>query len=151
MAIVDKEIKMLNELSKKYAGFLFCPESLRESYIYVYPLAKRIGWEDEQITDALRFIKEKTQIPDERAGKTLRQIINMLCEPSLGRAEVLGKYWIKYDEINPHKNSFFKIIDIIAKCKIGAREIYHILNCTDTGLDFIDIVYSYRHEIYREE
>jgi len=150
--ITDKGIEELNKLSEEDgSGILFCPEDLQESYPYAYALAKCVGWTEEQIADALRFIQNKCDIEGARAGTTLRQIITMLSEQTDNMVQVLDKYKIKYDDINPKKKSFFDIVDTIAKSKMGAREMFYLFNCTGVGLEFIDIVYSYRHEIYREE
>lgn len=104
-----------------------------DGFKYVYPLAKCIGWTDEQIKEAFNEYN-KIEIDGSRAGTSLRMIISDLYKLSSDAALIINKYNIPYDQINPEKNDLLSILITFDECKVPSVDIFYLRRREDPFL-----------------
>jgi hypothetical protein len=116
-----------------------------EAFFYVYPLAHCAGWTDNAIKKAIGNYK-KIEIEGSRAGTSLRTIMMKLITPAY--PQILDKYGILKEEVDPKLRGFEEIIRVFYINKVSSKDIFYFFGFP-CGLDFIDLVHNYELDLDR--
>lgn len=109
---------------------------------YVYPIAHQMGWNTEQIKEA---INQFHCIEGSYAGSSLRGILILLSAGSIDMIQVSQKFGLSWDsDLNPKNNTFEEIIENVANTNMRSIDMFYMFDCKRYGLAFIDIVYVHR-------
>lgn len=113
-----------------------------KAFQYVYPIAHQIGWNTEQIKDA---INQFHSIEGSYAGSSLRGILISLSVGSMDMIQVSQNFGLNWDsDLNPVNNTFEKIIENVANTNMRSIDMFYMFDCKRYGLAFIDIVHAHR-------
>lgn len=88
---------------------------LKKSQIFPFQIITQIcyaiGWNLQQTKEALDIFSDK--IDGDKAGTTLRFMLFKLLNPNLEELQILQKYEISYQYVDPRKNNLESILDAL--------------------------------------
>lgn len=121
---------------------MICPEDMKESFPYVYQLARSIGWDTQRIREALEMYT-KIGVDDEIAGTSLRRVLSVLNDvstnPKCEKSSILAAYGNIINEVSPTEHNLVEILDIFNQYHVKSRDVFYIFGFP-AGIDFIDLM-----------
>lgn len=99
---------------------------LGEAMAYAAPVANDFGMSIEETAAAVGFLSN-AGIQSSMAGTTLRGMLTKLSNPTAEATELLNKYGLSLQDVNPEINSFTEIIGKMEKAGISATDMMAIM------------------------
>ena len=114
---------------------------LKKSQIFAFslcsPVAYVAGWTSSQIKEALDIMNSQG-IKGDKAGTTLRFMLVRLLQPPECLEQILKKYDLSYEDVDPRGNDFLLILGNLRV--LSFREIVSIFG-DRAGADVLEVLY----------
>lgn len=98
---------------------------LGEAMKYVAPLANQMGWSLEETAGAAGLLSN-AGIKSDMAGTVLRNSIARLISPTQAATDVLGKYGITMDQVNPKVHNLASILDTLQAAGVSSGDVMEV-------------------------
>ena len=98
---------------------------LGEAMKYVAPLANQMGWSLEE-TAAAAGLLSNAGIKADMAGTVLRNSIARLISPTQAAQDILGKYGLTMDQLNPKVHNLASILETLQRVGMTSGDVIEV-------------------------